>query len=204
MLSITLNKEEIDAIDLEPSKSYIQGHENVKYFNLPAGQEHYKLLAYIANQLPKGSVVYDIGTYLGFSALAWSRNPNIKVVTYDIGNYIQNKEAFDGIINLERRIGNCIMDAEEIVERSKVIMIDVDPHDGIQEVAMLKAFVATGFKGIMLFDDIYANEPMYKFWQSINIPGTTKLDLTSVGHFSGTGAIVWDGVAEIKMNTPSL
>ena len=203
MLTLTVNKDDIDAIDLEPYKHYINGHDNVKFFNLSAGQEHYKLLTHIANQLPKESVVYDIGTYLGFSSLALSRNPSVKVITYDIGNYIQKKDAFDSILNLERRIGNCIMDAEEIVETSKVIMIDVDPHDGVQELAMLKAFVNAGFKGIMLFDDIYVNEPMFQFWQSINIPGTTKVDLTSVGHFTGTGAVVWDGVAEIKMNTPS-
>ena len=43
-----------------------------------------------------------------------------------------------------------------------------------------------GFKGLLFLDDIYLNDAMRIFWDSITEP---KYDLTSVGHFSGNGIV---------------
>jgi len=192
MVTISLKTDDINKVDLSIYDKNVQWHANSKYFNLPAGQEHYKLLAHVSSQLPKGSVVYDIGTYLGFSALALSANPDVHVITYDIASFVSPESGIHEISNIERRLGNCIADAAEIAKQAKVIMLDVDPHDGIQEKAILKAFVEAGFKGMILLDDIHANELMQDFWDTLNIAGTTKIDITHLGHFSGTGVIVWN------------
>ena len=73
--------DEIEFLDLYP---YITWHENSRYFDLEAGKEHYRLLAWLSLQLEKNEIVYDIGTYLGFSAIALSYNRTCKVKTYDI------------------------------------------------------------------------------------------------------------------------
>ncbi len=192
MTVISLKKDDIQKNDLAPYEKYVSWHGNSKYFNMPAGQEHYKLLSHISSQLPKGSTVYDIGTYLGFSALALSTNPDVNVVTYDIASFVNPSSGFSEIHNIERRLGNCIADAKEIADKAKVIMIDVDPHDGVQEVDILTSFVENGFRGMILLDDIHVNECMQQFWEAISIPGTTKMDITDIGHMSGTGMIIWN------------
>jgi len=191
MTVLDLSFETVSKPDLSTLQKYVEGHDNAKYFDEAPGKEHYRLLASISSQLPDGSVMYDIGTYLGYSAVAMSYNPNVKVVTYDIANFVKNQSIKD-IKNIERRLGNCIMDVKDIVNDTQVVMIDVDPHDGVQEIQMLNAFVNAGFKGMMLFDDIYANREMTNFWNSIDIEGTRKIDATNIGHWSGTGILLWD------------
>lgn len=39
-------------------------------------------------------------------------------------------------------------------KRISIIMIDVDPHDGVQEVEMMEFLKEKGWSGIMLLDDI--------------------------------------------------
>jgi hypothetical protein len=146
--------------------------------------------------------VIDIGTYLGFSATALAYAPNVNIITYDIVDCIPNKDARKDQTNITYRIGDCTKDVDELIKKSNVIVLDVDPHDGIQERQILKAFVDAGFKGIIIFDDINLTDEMHRFWQSINIPGTTKYDATVCGHHSGTGVLVWnDSDFEVVLET---
>ena len=47
----------------------------VNYFYGNAGREHYKLMSYISYKY-NNSLLLDIGTYRGLSALSLSSNPN--------------------------------------------------------------------------------------------------------------------------------
>jgi hypothetical protein len=53
--SITLDVELINNTDLSDVKPFIEWNvKNAQYFDLDAGKEHYKLIAYIAQQLSSG------------------------------------------------------------------------------------------------------------------------------------------------------
>ena len=54
---ITLDTEEINKIDLSIYNEYITFHPNKQYFNLKAGSEHYKLLAYLSSIIKCEQVV---------------------------------------------------------------------------------------------------------------------------------------------------
>lgn len=81
-------------------------------------------------------------------------------------------------------------------------MIDIDPHDGILEHEMFVWLKNNNYKGIILYDDIFLKSGhiangysateynMIEFWNKI--PSENKLNLTHVGHYSGTGLVYFD------------
>ena len=62
--------------------------------------------------------------------------------------------------------------------------------DGVMEHHFIKNLKAIGLKpnAVVLFDDIRLWN-MLDIWRSIDFP---KLDLTSFGHWSGTGVVQWN------------
>ena len=176
-------------VDLTQLVGFTKWHPFTQYFELPPGEEHYKLLAHIALKYNDVTLA-DIGTFLGFSALALSINPNNKVITYDIEEHIPNMIASaKNISNIEFRIKNLIESPEEL-KMCPFIFFDVDPHDGIQELNFVKALIKCGYKGTVMFDDIYLNDSMRSFWNWVYVP---KVDVTKYGHHSGTGIAYFGG-----------
>ena len=102
------------------------------YLNELPGQEHYRMLAEISNQLPNNALISDVGTYYGASALALSSNQNVQVTTYDINVCIPTYR--DVLTPLHRKnIKQKIMSGQlDIVNISKshIVFLDIDPHDG--------------------------------------------------------------------------
>jgi hypothetical protein len=156
------------------------------------GQEHYQLLANLVKQLPSNSVVGDIGTYRGASALSLTANPKIKVVTYEIFDVIPNTEkTIKNHPQIEMKMTNCLNPSElALISTMPLVFLDVDPHDGVQERVILSAMQQSGFKGILLLDDIHINDKMKSFWNEIPA-SLKKVDLTAYGHKFGTGAIIF-------------
>lgn len=181
----------VNEVDMTTLAAYTKWHQNSIFFEQPMGQEHYRLLAFLSHQLDNGETVYDIGTYLGFSALALAANTNINVVTFDLVDHIQTP-----LYNTKQRpnitfkIADCTQ-AEHIgsLAKAQLVMLDVDPHDGVQEPQIVKALQDAGFRGLLLLDDIHLNEPMKQFWESLSLK---KYDITKYGHHSGTGIVVFD------------
>ncbi len=64
-----------------------------------------------------------------------------------------------------------------------LIMLDT-AHDGVFERQVYDMLEAAGYEGLLLLDDIYLNTAMQDFWSQIS---REKLDLTPIGHWSGTG-----------------
>ena len=184
---ITLDTEEINKIDLSIYNEYITFHPNKQYFNLKAGSEHYKLLAYLSSII-KCEQVVDIGTFLGFSALALSYNENIKVVTYDIFDSIpENVTSTHNKANIKFMIAECIPDLDKLVD-TDLILLDIG-HDGESEVEIIKHLEKHNYSGILILDDICLNPEMKKVWSEIK---QTKVDITKYGHWSGTGLVIFD------------
>jgi len=67
-------------------------------------------------------------------------------------------------------------------------MFDVD-HDGTFEDLFYKHLLDIKYKGIMIVDDINLNAAMWRFWASIK---QTKTEITRIGHWSGTGIVLFD------------
>ena len=150
---------------------------------LSAGQSEYRLYAWLSTQFDK-SIILDVGTRTGGSALALSYNENNKVISYDLqeqGASINIKKD-----NVEFKIMD-FRDDDLNLDHVSIIMIDVDPHDGIQEVEMMEYLYDKGWKGILLLDDIGPNWPeVEEMWDGITYD---KLNVTEVGHMSGTGLV---------------
>ena len=191
----TINRKILNAIDLSAVSPYIQWNQDAsKYLSLEAGQEPYRLLAklssFFADTYNKDPVI-DIGTYNGLSALALANDSRNTVITYDVMDWITDRKK-DGDLTIHDRSNiivkmmDCRNEIDTVLKKSKMIYLDIDPHDGKEETAILKDLEHVGYKGIVLLDDIHLNDQMETFWNSIS---TSKIDMTKLAHWSGTGLV---------------
>jgi hypothetical protein len=169
--------------------------------------EHYRLLASLVSLLAPKRIV-EIGTDTGLSALAMlQRMPaEGRLWTFDIvpwkevrggmgrqdGSFLQDSDLDAG--RLCQVIGNLACEAtfrehRDIVCNADLVLVD-GPKDGSFEHNLLRNFEKWGLKKpcLLVFDDI-RYWTMLALWRSIERP---KLDITSFGHFAGTGLVVWE------------
>lgn len=163
--------------------------------------EHYRLLAALV-QVLQPRLVIEIGTYTGASALAFMEHAgrDTRVVTYDLipwneldGSLLSPEDFQDG--RLEQRIGD--LAAPEYWSTQQALFLEADlifldgPKDGVFEPKMLETLAQlrtdTGF--VLVVDDIRFLE-MIQPWSQFPPP---RLDLTSFGHWSGTGLAIVPG-----------
>ena len=161
------------------------------------GKEHYRLLSYFST-LYSNSVIIDIGTHMGNSALALSFNKSNTVHTFDIV-----KKAIDPYIESQSNIvfhTNDILKDEsfkDLILQSPFIFLDVDPHNGEMEYDFFNYLKKIDYRGFMICDDIwYFKEMRDHFWNKID--SSIKIDMTSYGHWSGTGIIKFGENLNIK------
>jgi hypothetical protein len=159
--------------------------------------EHYKLLTALVAVLRPTTIV-EIGTATGMSALAMKSALGVdaRIVTFDVlpwrgykGGVLDDGDFADG--RLEQRVDDLSTDAGrranvETLRSAELIFVDAK-HDGAQEREFVRGFQEVGLANgpIVVFDDIRM-WGMLGFWQEIARP---KLDLTSFGHWSGTGLV---------------
>lgn len=161
--------------------------------------EHYRLLAGLVKSLQPRSVI-EIGTASGLSALALMKflPAGASLVTFDIapwdqsgethlrsndfadGRLIQHVEDITVMEGLEKR--------RDLFEKADLIFIDA-AKDGHMEQRIIDNFSTLKFVNypIMVFDDTKVWN-MLDVWRRIARP---KLDLSSFGHWSGTGIVDW-------------
>lgn len=168
-----------------------------EYANIYPG-EHYRLLSGLIKTLdPKACV--DIGTYRGCSSrvmLDYSKS-KCQVFTFDI----EEHNSFDWTVLKDsdfdsKRLTFIKKDLadEEIfnkylglLDSADFIMLDGPKNDVFEELFLtrLKNANLTNKRRWLFIDDIrFMN--MQKLWRRIQSP---KLDLSSFGHFSGTGLV---------------
>lgn len=162
-----------------------------RYLVSNPGDEHYALLEWLGARFPEKTLV-DIGTYRGASALSLIASGRSPVVTVDCYDHVS--PAFENMPGIARVLDDAVdwldtVDAVEIVRECPVIVLDV-LHDGWTEKYIYRQLEEIGFMGILILDDIYLNDPMTRFWNGIERP---KLDLTRIGHHTGTGAVLFEG-----------
>ena len=176
--------------------------QNMEFFNFDAeaypylkmDTEHYKLLSYLTKSMD-GITIIDAGTSQGHSCLALAQNPKNKVITYDIVN--KHFDFFDSHKNIEFKKLDINNESPEIIKSAKIILLDIDPHDGIQEIKFTNYLKDIGYKGYVICDDINLNNPMRNWWTSLSIE---KYDVTDVGHGTGTGIINYNEDKNLTIN----
>lgn len=183
----------LDELDMEGCAAVFESDESKRDLRAPAGKEHYRLLAYFASTLSDALIV-DIGTHRGLSAVALAANPSNRVLTFDIQDFIAG-EHFGKIPNIERCFDNLWeppmrLRWRETLLSAKLIFVDIEPHGGEMEMELLRWLDGEGYAGWLLCDDVWFFKAMRdRFWSLI--PAERKVDLTAVGHWSGTGLVTF-------------
>lgn len=160
--------------------------------------EHYKLLAGLVLALnPK--IVLEIGTGQGLSALSMKKylSNGSKLVTFDViawnkflDTYLESSDFDESFIQYTDDLNDYsnMLKHENLLKSADIIFVDA-AKDGIMEYKFLKGFRKIKLKtnAIIILDDIRVWN-MLAFWRNIDYP---KIDLTSFGHWSGTGIFQW-------------
>lgn len=163
--------------------------------------EHYRLLAGLVDSL-KPACVIEVGTYTGLSALSMKKYlPTDGVLTtFDIKKWnafpdscLRECDFEDGrLVQLIGDLSDPVIMSKHaaLIAKAELIFVDA-PKDGVFEKRFLQNLSAIEFPKapLLIFDDIRLWN-MLAIWQSIKCP---KLDLTSFGHWAGTGLVAWDG-----------
>lgn len=161
--------------------------------------EHYRLLAGLIEVL-KPRVVVEVGTGEGLAAL--SMKPFLpsggKILTFDIRPWhevpntcLRLEDFEDGSLNFFREDLTNIYTVRRhasLLARAELLLIDA-AKDGVGEALLINHLQEIEFvtQPLFVFDDIRLWN-MLRIWREITLP---KLDLTSFGHWSGTGLVEW-------------
>lgn len=181
---------EVRGISLEKLRPFAR--ENPEFYDV-AGREHYRLLAYLSTKVD-GTIV-DIGTHRGASALALSYDEGNTVLTFDVVD--KAPPIIDGRRNVHRFIRDLTVSSvreayKTALLESPLILLDIDPHEGDREWELLEWLRENRYRGTILLDDVWHfKELREKVWYRLGRAG--KVDLSAIGHWSGTGAVRFDG-----------
>lgn len=163
--------------------------------------DHYRLLASLVKLL-RPSLVLEIGTYQGHGVLAMLPElpPGGRIATFDIvpwkeisGCLLRAEDFSDGrVMQVLADLGDAreVQRHADLICAADIIFVDA-AKDGALERRILAGFESLTLKDgvLVVFDDIRLWN-MLDIWRSVERP---KLDITSLGHYSGTGLIDWTG-----------
>ena len=162
--------------------------------------ENYKLLAGFMRVLAPTRVV-EVGTGGGSSTLAMQQGlpPDGRMVTFDIlgwrdwpGCLLREEDFQDGRLSQSTDdLTDPVVFAKHraLFEEAELIFFDA-AKDGVMEQTFIDALLGVSCRRppIVVFDDIRLWN-MLRIWRRLPLP---KLDLTSFGHWTGTGVVEWD------------
>lgn len=192
MLKLPTNAE-LDAMDMSAIVAHFHDGPEIELLSAPSGVEHYRLLAWLANEYVANDI-REIGTFRGYGAMCLASHPSNEVTTYDINFENVDIVGFDkkeqmlygGNIIFEKADG--VNDFDLSISQSDIVFVDAWHHGEIEK-QIFEHLDNQNFQGLLIFDDIdHDNFPgMRAFWNSIEHPG--KVNITHIGHHSGTGLI---------------
>jgi hypothetical protein len=193
-----------DAIKVASSTFLTCGRKDagISFLNIFPG-EHYRILNSLV-KVSKAKKIVEIGTYTGLSALSLKHNlPDVTVTTFDIiqwnkldvPSHFVPSDFYSANISSPPPLKQIVADLskDKYFERYFNLLNDADiifldaPKDDKFEYAMAEKFKSLDSKNfkLLIVDDIqWIN--MIDFWRMIKSP---KLDISSFGHFSGTGIV---------------
>lgn len=193
MNTIHISKQDIDSHD--PS---FEPHLDQKEFLGAAGKEHYRLLSWLSTQFHHRTII-DIGTHHGASAAALSRNISNHVHSFDVVDKgLQSKKPNCTYHQLNLWDAQTRQEWAATILSSALIFLDIDPHKGVMEFEFYEWLGEHQYKGILILDDIWHFDGMRTCWYNIH---HEKIDLTPIGHWSGTGLVNFGGWISAPMYT---
>ena len=161
--------------------------------------EHYRLIAALIEMLQPKRIV-EFGTYTGLSSLSMlSAMPaDGRIDTYDVLAW--NQFPVSPLREDDFKDGRIVQHVEnlaesEVAEKNRSILAEADflfidgPKDGVTEPKLFENLKQVGLKdgAIMVIDDIF-NYHLIPTWDAIESP---KFNITSLGHWTGTGIVRW-------------
>jgi hypothetical protein len=186
-----MSLQDIEKLDFEKEFSPIIPINHEEFYDAP-GKQHYRLLSYFTTTI-NNSIIIDIGTHRGSSALALSYNPTNTIYSFDIVNNVVNTQiqnrsnisfSYDNLFD-----ENIAKKYTDLILESAFIFLDVDPHNGEMEWGFYNYLKSIGYNKFVICDDIYYFKEMRnEFWYKV-LPLSPCYDYTEVGHWSGTGII---------------
>jgi predicted O-methyltransferase YrrM len=171
------------------------------YYDVYPG-EHYRLLQVLARDVARRNIV-EVGTFTGMSSACMLRgmSTSCKLTTFDLVPWHQFRSHLNQEDFASGRITQVLEDLSNpaafdkylnIFNQSELIFCDA-PKDGVFEhrfLANLTRIRPTSACLLVLDDTRMLN--MIDVWRAIQSP---KLDLTSFGHWAGTGLVdITDGL----------
>ena len=161
--------------------------------------EHYRLLAGLVRLLQPKTVI-EIGTFTGLSCLSLKKflPPDGRVTTFDLIKWtdiadscLRAEDFADGqLVQILDNLADpqAIERHRELLNRAELFFVD-GPKDKDFEPRFLKNLENLRFATppYLIFDDTRTWK-MLAVWRKIRAP---KLDLTSFGHWTGTGLVHW-------------
>jgi predicted O-methyltransferase YrrM len=180
------SRETLDAILMrQVSDLVLSQSQDKQYIQMPAGKEHYRLLAYLGMHFKN---ILELGTYRGHSALALAIGAKLNggsVLSCDIEDHsdVLNYQHLPLVFQLYpegHRYASGYNDG--------LIFLDTY-HDGRYERVVLNYLREIKWKGVLVMDDIFLNREMREVWSEIT---ERKEDWTDIGHWSGTGIVFFD------------
>ena len=177
---------------------------DARYYDVFPG-EHYRLLHSLSHTLAPSSIV-EIGTFTGMSAAAIldGMPQTCKFTTFDINSWREHQSHLSERDFQSGRITQVLDDLSnpdtfdkylDLFSNSQFIFCDA-PKDGIFEHKFLANLsrIRPNSSCLLVLDDIRLLN-MIDVWRSIASP---KLDLTSFGHWSGTGLVDMSAGLKLK------
>ena len=204
IMNFNITEDLIKSIDFNRFNDIIKDslpHDAFEFTGDP-GKQHYMLLAYIAS-LFNNSTIIEIGTHRGNSSLALSYNETNTIHSFDIVDSVVNNQ-IKNLKNVQFHLEN-LFDAdvfkkwENTILQSAFIFLDVDPHNGFMEFDFYNYLKDINYQGFVICDDIWFFKEMRdNFWYKI--PYEQRFDLTSFGHWSGTGVFTFNNEISFQKN----
>lgn len=151
---------------------------------------HYALLVWISRNFSPLHI-FDLGTLWGASALALGACRSNLVESFDIKYPTHKVPGFEppGRDNIHYHCENLLVTGLKPLLSADLILVDVNPHDGIKEQQIYDFLIKSEYKGLVIWDDIFLSRfpGMVRFWANI---GTEKYDITKLGNPTGTGITI--------------
>ena len=159
--------------------------------------EHYRLLGGLM-QVLRPKTVIEIGTFTGLSAITMMKYlpPDARLATFDLQKWdtfsdtvLTNRDFADGrLVQHLDNLGDATTFARhrDLIASAEFLFID-GPKDNVFEFRFMELLRSIRFEKppILMFDDTRLWS-MLRFWRQLPYP---KMDLTSFGHWSGTGLV---------------
>lgn len=189
---IRLTQADVQAVNLARLRTLVA--HPIEFFGR---REHYRLLAHLSTLAP-GRPIFDVGTHHGDSALALSYGGG-PVESFDVVDKVAGRARPP---NVRYHADDLFTEAGREKWRvellaSSVVLIDVDPHEGTRERALVSWLEEHEYRGIIVLDDVWYFKPMRDRCWSL-IEGKHKTDATALGHWSGTGLVSFGDRVEVE------